>query len=176
MNLPNQFFEDYPVDFKEINPEDFSGLTIDNNGQKVIVTPNLEGYITEDLLENIDILQKNTVVVNAGVGQGKTTAIIEVIKKFYSNKKEDYLIFVASPFVSLVEQYSQLIIEKGVKENDIYRYENIGQNNSIDYLTKKVHIITVNGLLGNPGEDAYVNSKAKREYLNNLPFCLSKTS
>ncbi|MCH2488708.1 MAG: DEAD/DEAH box helicase family protein [Flavobacteriales bacterium] len=168
MNVNNSQFDDYPIEFKEINPTDFPYLTIENNRDKVIISPNSDGYITEELLANIDITQKSTVVVNAGVGQGKTTAIIEVVKKFYLAENEDYLIFIASPFVSLVEQYYNLVIEKGINENDIYRYEFIGERPEITYIDKKVHIITVNGLLGNPGEDAYINSKAKRIYLETL--------
>lgn len=164
MELPNQYFEDYPVKFKEINPSDFPEFLIENDGAKVIISPNEDGYITKELVKAINTSHKNTVVVNAGVGQGKTTAIIEVVKKLY---KEDYLIFIAAPFVSLVEQYFKEVIKKGIPESDIYRYEYIGESN-ISYLDKKIHIITVNSLLGNPGEDAYINSEAKREYLNSL--------
>jgi ERCC4-related helicase len=44
------------------------------------------------------------------VGNGKSYAIIQTIKRFY-DADEEYLIFVASPFVSLVEQYCQSIEE-----------------------------------------------------------------
>src|SRR5690606_28552752 len=33
---------------------------------------------------------------------------------------------------------------------------------------KKVHVVTANTLLGNPGEDSYKNSNIKRIYLNDL--------
>lgn len=168
MNLPNQYFQDYPIAFKEINPIDFPDFIIENNKEKIVIVPNEDGYITTQLEENINIAQKNTVVVNAAVGQGKTTAIINIISKLYNDKEEDYLIFVASPFVSLVEQYYKEISKVGVPSKDIYRYEYIGEKPNIKYINKKVHILTVNGLLGNPGDDAFINSEAKRIYLNSL--------
>lgn len=168
MNTPNTHFQDFPIEFKEINPSDFPNYTIANNGQKIIITPNDKGYISKQLLECVDRSEKNTVVINAGVGQGKTTAIIRILNEFYNDTNEDYVIIVASPFVSLVEQYFKEIVNVGIAQNDIYRYEYIGEQPSITYLDKKVHIITVNGILGNPGGNAFINSEAKRTYLNRL--------
>ena len=165
MKLPNIHFQDFPIDFKQIDPEDFPNL---KTSKKIIICPNEDGYIDEPLQENIDISEKNTVVINAAVGQGKTTSIIRIIKKLYEDKNEDYLIFVASPFVSLVEQYYKKIIEQGIPESQVYRYENIGNKPNIKYTNKKIQIITVNGLLGNPGDDAFINSQAKRKYLDDL--------
>jgi len=168
MNLPNIHFQNFSIEFKEINPSDFPNNTIENNGEKIIISPDERGYITEELLNSIDKESSNTLVINAAVGQGKTTAIIKALKSFYDNTVEDYLIIVASPFVSLVEQYSNEIQKEGIPKEDIYRYEYIGEHPDITYLDKKVHIITVNGILGNPGDDAFINSEAKRAYLNNL--------
>jgi len=165
MKLPNIHFQDFPVDFKQIDTEDFPNL---KTGKKIIISPNEDGYIDEPLQRNIDISERNTVVINAGVGQGKTTSIIRIIKKLYEDKDEDYLIFVASPFVSLVEQYYTKIIAEGVPESQVYRYENIGDHPEVEYINRKVHIITVNGLLGNPGEDAFINSLAKRKYIDDM--------
>ena len=165
MKLPNIHFQDFPIDFKQIDPDDFPNL---NTGKKVIISPNEDGYIDVPLQKNIDVTVKNTVVINAAVGQGKTTSIIRIIKKLYEDKNEDYLIFVASPFVSLVEQYYNKIVEEGIPKSQVYRYENIGNKPNIKYSNKKVQIITVNGILGNPGDDAFINSEAKRKYLDDL--------
>ncbi|MGO4912548.1 DEAD/DEAH box helicase [Leeuwenhoekiella sp. W20_SRS_FM14] len=165
MSLVNYYFRDFPAEFKEINPDDFPNQIIENNGEKIIIEPDVNGYITTGLESNININQKNTVIVNAAVGQGKTTAIINVLKRLYEDE-QDFLIFVASPFVSLVEQYFNEITDRGIAETDIFRYENIGSG--LPFLDKKVHIITVNGLLGNPGSDSLINSASKRKYLNKL--------
>ncbi len=177
MELPNIHFQDFPIEFKEINPEDFqhSEMTRDgiiNKGfnveEKIIIEPNIDGYITDNLIPKISLETKNTVIINAAVGQGKTHSIIKIARKYYFDTKQEYVIFIASPFVSLVEQYFNDIVCDGISKEDVYRYEYIGEKPNIKYLDKKIHIITVNTLLGNPGEDAFLNSDEKRKYLNEL--------
>ena len=163
MELPNSYFEDFPIEFKQINPEDFPNFEVD---EKIVISPNEEGYIKENLKPHIDLEEKNTLVINAGVGQGKTTAIIDIVKDYYVDT--DYLIFIASPFVSLVEQYYNDILEIGISESDVFRYETLGNEDPGDFWNKRIHIVTANCLLGNPGEDAFVNSSVKRYYLDRL--------
>lgn len=163
MDLPNSLFQNFPIDFKQINPEDFPNFIVD---EKIIISPNSEGYISSELKRNIQLDEKNTVVINAAVGQGKTTAILEILKEYYDNT--DYIIFIASPFVSLVEQYYKKSISIGIPENDIYRYELIGKDLSRDAWNSRVQIVTANCLLGNPGEDSLTNSDAKKNYINYL--------
>ncbi|WP_435255511.1 DEAD/DEAH box helicase family protein [Tenacibaculum sp. A30] len=189
MSSENSSFNNYPIEFKEINPEDFTltynldGTTstkdafiIEDNGDKIIIEPNEHGYLSDSLLPILetDLKNKNTVIINAGVGQGKTTAIIKTIKKYYDSSEQKYLIMVASPYVSLVKQYITDINNKaGIPLEQIYNYEKIGTSNET-YLDKKVHVITVNTLLGNPGEDGFKNSNDKRNYLNTLSnYCES---
>jgi len=164
MMLPNNEFEDYPVEFNRVNTDDFPS---NFSTSKIIINPDSEGYLNDNLQDNIELNDRNTVVINAGVGSGKTFAVIQTVKRFYEDHNQEYLIFIASPFVSLVQQYYLDVQELGVPENQIYRYEWIGRN-SIEYLNRKIQIITANTLLGNPGEDGFINSKAKREYLNRL--------
>lgn len=163
MELPNIHFEDFPIDFKQINPEDFPNF---HTTEKIIISPDSNGYIKTPLTSHIKLHDKNTVVINAGVGQGKTTAIIDVVKQYYTNT--DYVVFLASPFVSLVEQYYKDILEKEIPERDVFRYEVLGNEEPADFWHKRVHIVTANCLLGNPGEDAFINSSIKRYYINRL--------
>lgn len=163
MNLPNSHFTGYPIEFKEINPEDFPNF---NTSEKINLTLTNSGYIGDSFIDNISLAEKNTVVLNCGVGSGKTTAIIRAIKQFHEG--DDYVIFVASPFVSLVEQYFLDIQEKAeIPQNQIYRNEWIGET-SISYIDKRVHVVTINTLLGNPGENSPINSNSKRRYLNEM--------
>ncbi|MDR2206420.1 MAG: DEAD/DEAH box helicase family protein [Flavobacteriaceae bacterium] len=164
MELPNIHFLDFPIEFKKINPEDFPNFEV---GDKITIAPNAEGYINDELQNNINLDEKNTVVINAGVGQGKTTTIIDIISRYYDDE-QDYLIFIASPFVSLVEQYYNKVLQKGIPREQVYRYEWIGTNLDIDAWNSKIQIITANSLLGNSGEDSLINSAAKRNYLNYL--------
>ncbi len=168
MNLPNSYFEDFPIEFKEINPEDFPQFEVENNNEKIIIEPNDSGFINDAFQDKIDIRHKNTVVVNAAVGQGKSTAIIKTIGKYY-HEHPDTLIIVASPFVSLVEQYfNDIHIKAEIPQEQIYNYGTLGRDINIDYLSMRVHVLTVNTLLGNPGDDAFKNSDIKRNYLNRL--------
>ena len=164
------YFDDFPIEFKQINPEDFPQFEV---SEKNIISPNSEGYIKDALDEKLRLGDKNTVVINAGVGQGKTHAIIDIVKQYY--EREEFVIFIASPFVSLVEQYYKDVLEKGIPENDVLRYEVLGNEELPAFWHKRVHIVTANCLLGNPGEDAFINSSVKRYYLNRLSkYCERK--
>lgn len=171
MNLPNSYFEDFPIEFKQINPEDFP---TSHTTEKIIISPDEQGFIKDSLASHIELQDKNTVVINAGVGQGKTTAIIDIVKQYYDNT--DYLIFIASPFVSLVEQYYKDILEKDISEVDVFRYEVLGNEELPEFWTKRIHIVTANCLLGNPGEDAFINSEVKRYYINRLKDYCERTN
>ena len=41
MELPNEHFDDFSIEFKKINPEDFDGFKVD----KAEISPNEAGYI-----------------------------------------------------------------------------------------------------------------------------------
>lgn len=167
MELPNKHFQGFPIEYKQINPEDFSSAGFDVE-EKVIIEPNGDGYIFDALRRVIGISDKKTVVVNAPVGYGKSYAIIKLIKAIYDIKPKSKII-VATPFVSLVEQYVTDINKVGnVPSSDIYSYSNLGRNKKESYKDKRVHVLTVNTLLGNPGEDGFKNSDAKRLYIDNI--------
>ena len=164
MNLPNSHFEDFPIEYKKLNPEDFSKQF---SIKKTYIDLKGIAYLNDVVQKEIRLHKKNTVVINTPVGNGKSYAIIQTIKRFYE-AKENYLIFVACPFVSLIEQYVNEIHTEGkIPINQIYHYNNIGKT-KVSYIDKKIQVITANTLLGNPGEDGYKNSDAKREYLKNL--------
>lgn len=164
MDLPNQYFQDFPIDFKEINPQDFPNFQVEG---KIIISPNKRGYINTALQENINRNEKNTLVINAAVGQGKTYSIIQLIKDYYEDE-QDYLIFVAAPYTSLVQQYCEKIKGVGIPETQIYSYDYIGNEMHLDAWNSKIQVLTVNALLGNPGENDFINSQLKRDYINYL--------
>lgn len=174
MELPNKYFEDFPIEFKKVYRTSVSRINegISNpNGftvTKQIHKESRNRYLNEDLQSIIKLEEKNTTVINAPVGNGKSYAIIQTIKRFLDSKEQDYLIIVATPFVSLVEQYVNEIHTKGgISVDQIYNYNNIGRTDK-PYVGKKVQVVTANTLLGNPGEDSYKNSDKKRKYLNEL--------
>lgn len=173
-------FDSFPIEFKEINPEDFmftldasgtrvprTDFEIENGSDKILISPDPNGYINDTLQTHLELAHKNTVVINAPVGQGKSYAIIQTVKRYFDSN-ERYLVFVVSPFVSLVKQYCNDIEESGVPADQIYSYDNLGRSTGIDYTKREIQVVTANTLLGNPGEDGFKNSDIKREYINTL--------
>ena len=98
MNNTDFKIVDIPIEFKEINPSDFDSNFYDVS-EKEIVTPNNDGFISDELQNKLlpDLYNKNTVVINAGVGQGKSYSVIRLIETYFkddiNNFKEKYLIF-----------------------------------------------------------------------------------
>ena len=183
LKIDKDIFKDYAIEFKEVNPEDFTQsidldgnvksrdiFEIDNGGKKIIIKPNDDGYINDELQKSIDLNTKNTVVINAAVGQGKSYAILQTLKRFIekSSSENKYLIFVASPFVNLVEQYHHDLIELGIDNDLIYNYNSLSDVRTRNYLEKPIQILTVNCLLGNSGENSFKNSSVKKTYINDL--------
>lgn len=163
-------FDGFPIEFKEVNPEDFKEpFEVD---EKIIIEPNEHGYINEALQSNILLDHKNTVVVNAAVGQGKSYGIIQTVKRYYDKMQtgeDKYLIFVASPFVSLVKQYCEDIHSDAlIPKEDIFDYGELGRNHEAQYVGKPIQVVTANTLLGNYGADSFKSSQVKIDYINNL--------
>lgn len=177
MELPNKYFEDFPIEYKKIRKVNVTGFSDTPAGKR-----NINGftvskwthkeirsrYLNEDLQCLIQLKEKDTMVISAPVGNGKSYAIIQTIKRFYEARDQDYLVIVATPFVSLVEQYVIDIHSDGnIPTHQIFNYGDLGRRDT-PFLDKKIHVVTANTLLGNPGEDSYKNSDVKRNYLNEL--------
>lgn len=166
--LPNTAFVDFPVEFKEINPEDFNTVPEQFTvADKKILSVDQQGYITS-LSDHIQLDTKETLVLNAPVGSGKSYQILQLIKKIIREEPTSRIIL-AVPFVSLVEQYvNELKVISEISKSEIYDYSDLGRHPKIPYDSKVAHVITVNTLLGNPGEDGFKNSEAKRKYLQDI--------
>ena len=59
ISFPLAEFENFPIEYKEINPKDFPNFIVKED-KKFIIEPNDEGYITEELIENIEYKRHNT--------------------------------------------------------------------------------------------------------------------
>jgi len=168
-----------PIIFKKINQEQFKERGYDVTYETII--PDSDGYASHQIAEKITP-ETNTLIFNCGVGQGKTTGVFEIIKKI--SQKDQYVIIVALPFRSLIEKYT-------IKSINLAGAENVSSYSDFDEIlqgdtweeegrlivefekslpqkaSKKIHIITVNGLLGNPGE-AVQQAKLKREFFSKI--------
>lgn len=168
-----------PIIFKKIDQEQFKERGYDVIHETIV--PDSNGYASNQIAEKITP-ETNTLVFNCGVGQGKTTGVFEIIKRIA--QKDQYVIIVALPFRSLIEKYTIKSISLAGAENvssysdfdeilegDTWRVEgrliDEFQKTLPIRASKKIHIITVNGLLGNPGE-AVQQAKLKREFFSKI--------
>lgn len=164
--------------FKQINPEDFTPDGYEAEISRITPTP--EGYISEQVKSVIDFEETNTVVLNAGVGQGKTHTILDIAKWYYDN---NYIVIFAVPYKSLIDQYLNDLTgnERNISADEVVDYRKITESpnaeiegeiqNPITPIAaslKPIHLITVNSLLGNPGEDFVIQAQAKLNYINLL--------
>lgn len=172
-----------PIEFKKITPDDFEAPFYESTIEQI--SPNVEGYISESLqpiLEN-EFNIENTVVINAGVGQGKSRAIIDKVIDY--SKSDEYIVIIAVPFYTLIKQYEDDCLDRSVNQSEIFNIEKIKKYNflntqgfnddlSINDNSKisdfKIHIMTINSLLGNPGENNINQSEIRTKYFDELRF------
>ncbi|WP_449400501.1 DEAD/DEAH box helicase family protein [Chryseobacterium wanjuense] len=171
--LPNSYFEDYPIEFKQINPSDFNEHY--NVDEKIQISPNDEGYISDSLMPILEAGYEvqNTIVINAGVGQGKSKSVIDLAVKYAND--DNYLVIVAVPFNNLIHQYIEDFSNHTDKDKvfniqelpliKFSREENNSDFNANDY---NIHIMTVNALLGNGGEWQGLQAKKRIKYFEKL--------
>lgn len=159
---------DSPIQYKQINNGDFEGYSFDE--EPVNIIPDENGFITDFLIENINLNVTDTTIINASVGQGKTTAIINIVKRYYDLRNDGYVILIVAPFKSLLDQYWTSIVDQGIPDEDIFDYrqlENINSDDEYPY-HKPVQLFTFNFLLGNPGDYYVKQSPTKRIFVNDL--------
>ncbi len=164
-----------PIEFKEVNPEDFKDDYIIEGGNKVIISPDDNGYIGEQLRSLINLQDKNTVVINAGVGQGKSSECINIAIEYINQKNEngenDFVVIFVAPFVNLINQYEKRLLNQGIEQESIFNYSNLTSNADIDVEFASrlpIHILTINTLIGDPGEDGFIQSRIKRQYIPSI--------
>lgn len=184
--LINENFNGFPIDYFKLEPVDFiEPLGFENPElanaytereltlkTKDILTLDDDGYIRDSLEQQLNLEEINTTVVNCAVGQGKTSSLLRIIKEYSERDNDVYFVF-AVPFVSLILQYERDLIRLGVDESEIFNYGKIGKSEEeggLDYmnLRRRFHIVTINTLLGNPGETAPLQSEAKHKYIKDF--------
>lgn len=128
-----------------------------------------------------------TTFINIGVGRGKTTAIYEFIEHLYKNT--DHVIIMASPFRSLVQKdYDNItsgdlsLKRNPVPKKDVVNYMEVQEiaemkrnglgsahEAQIEKLAcKRIHVISINSLMRNPGDQYYFSSSLMKYYLTNI--------
>lgn len=179
------------IEFKQINTDDFDSKYY--SVEKEIIEPNKKGYLADSLKPILDneFDVKNTVVINAGVGQGKSRTIMDKVLD-YSMSKE-YIVIIAVPSNNLIEQYETDCLVRGIAPDNIFNIIRINQYDFLksekemtshvinffhvddtDLIRKsnisdfRVHIMTTNALLGNPGENSIFPANKRINYFEKL--------
>lgn len=160
----------YPIQFKELNHSDFEGYNFENEN-KTIIEPDENGYISKELNEIIDLKKKDTTVINASVGQGKTTAIIDFVNWYYqeNEKGNRCKVIIVTPFKSLNKEYASKIIKESELDNIFFDYQQfdegeVRKEHYIEFYTKPIQLISVKSIMGDGGSVAHKQSDIKREY------------
>ncbi|WP_294286636.1 DEAD/DEAH box helicase [uncultured Chryseobacterium sp.] len=181
--------ENLPIEFKKVDIEDF-----DSNFyqvEKEIISPNEDGYISNELLPilNEDYETTNTVVINAGVGQGKSKALIDIVSRYSADP--NYIVVIAVPYKNLIKQYISDCIKTGINAEKVFDIQEIDNYDFLkdksemtmedmfnvkdtDLINEKkisdfkVHVMTINALLGNSGETIIFQAKKRVKYFRRL--------
>lgn len=177
MKFPLIEFEGFPIEYKKLYPSDFKEFDVKED-KRFMLNPNEKGYVTDELVETIDINESNTTIINCGTNQGKTTALLKIIQNILANP--DLKVVIAVPFLTLIDQYESDIVKIGIKKELIFKCDSEGideMKNSIDkFQSKRIYIITVNNLLGNPGYDNLTSSKDRKKFTHETIKSCTKES
>ena len=168
------------IEYKELKEEDFINFNVRRDFLQDIENK----YLSEVTSDYINLDESNTVVINSSVGQGKSVFAINIAKDYYLQKNDlgeyKYTIIFAAPYKTLVEQYIKKIkfaINETGNEINIPDYDkleqgkedNIKQINDVhNAILSRMHVVTVNFLLANPGDDAIEQNPLKRDYLKGI--------
>lgn len=170
----------FPIQFKELNHSDFENYTFESE-EKTIITPDKNGYISDELYQLIDLKKTDTTVINAGVGQGKTKAIIDFINWYLSeilNNSGKYKIVIVTPFKSLNKEYVKKIEKVADREDIFFEYQELDNAKRLEFdekCLKPIQLISIKSLLGDPGQKGFKQSEVKRAYYEYLiDYCKTK--
>ena len=175
------FIDAKEIEYKKVDPEVF----IRNNYtvNKLELEYDQKRYLTDSIYNIIDLDTSSTDILNVATGTGKTTAIYKLTKKIL-DYDDSSIIIMATPFIALVNKDFESLTKKyGINEETITDYRNLKKEfESLDtkiwstasiidkqYIEgRRIHIITINALLRNPGDVAFEQQAVKTDYLNNL--------
>ena len=159
---------DTPIDYMSLKKADFDGLDVTE--EDIIEVPKGK-YLTETIIDKIKSVESNTVVINSSVGQGKSHLAIEIATRYFfkmNNRNENkYTVIFAVPYKSLIKQYTTKIRVAMFKKSMkliIPDYSNPQRVHG----KYPIHVVTINCLLRNPGEDTIEQAENKQIYLDEI--------
>lgn len=179
--IGKEFVDSKEIEYKAIDTEVFNRDHY--SAKKFDLKYDKDGYLTDSIINAIDLKESSTDILNVATGSGKTTAIYKLIEKILEFDDKS-IIIMATPFISLVNKdVESLTKDYGLKEEIITDYRELKKKFEVKYAGlfgtatpiveefikgKRIHIITINALLRNPGDVAFEQQAIKTEYLNYL--------
>lgn len=176
-DVPDEWIKEDKIQYKWVSDKVFTKRGY--KAEKVILEKTGD-YLSEEIKAEIDREQENTIIVNVGTGGGKSRAAEELMREYYDKK---YKIIIANPFKSLVEKsHEYLSVEQKIPRSDVFDYRQLDSDKELfksmssekrkTYLQglveKPIQVMTINSLLGNPGDNAFIQTKGKIMYLDAL--------
>lgn len=154
------------IEYKSVDPKYFN-----NSGRYTATEIKFtfsEDYISKDFIKVLNFGKHDTTVVNIGTGTGKSYTAHHLINFYATN---GYIVIIASPFKVLVNRDYNNLLKAIDKEIKIINYKDLSNLNFKEFSRANIHSITINSLLGNPGDpdDPDQKQAAKKErYLDEL--------
>lgn len=172
------------IEFKKISRDRAFGKWADDTQSKTKV-PKIDKKT--GWLNNLTTILKNsknkeTILINVGIGRGKTTSIYKHVKYLYNNTNE--VVIMASPFKVLVQKDYDGLVKESIPPGDIQNYLEIqGLRKHYNSLSpsaskkeiekkhinkKRIHIISFSSLIHNPADVSYFSSKSMKQYVQGI--------
>jgi len=120
--------------------------------------------------KEFDYRKEETVVLNIQAGKGKTTFFYDLIRR-YGKRRKEYVVIICSPFKKLIEKDYAELVSRYAGENIIirnYLHLETEKKQIKEFVQADVHLMSINCLLQNPGEDSFEQSFLKKNYLSEI--------
>lgn len=168
--IENLILNDKPIDYFKVLPEYFKDS---NSIEEITISPNEQGYISDQLTEIVtsrDINIPETITINAGVGQGKSTFAISIINYYLQN---GFKVIIAAPFLALIDKYfSEASSELNIPREQVFLMPDLTPEDGSDklksYFEKQLFIATTHFFFRDGGEFEQANYKKRfnDEFIN----------
>lgn len=183
-----------PIDFFQLDEKLFSIDGFNYSKEEIRFDSKTRYLKGEKHFQNLDLEKKETVVLNFQVGKGKSSILSLIVGEYFAL---GYYILICSPYIKLIEKELNSVLDlfhKNTKRSKLaeilnwevddyslgrdevfftHDYSKLDPHTDLPVVDNAVniypiHLLTINNLLGNPGEDRLYQSGYKQRYINNL--------
>lgn len=154
------------IQFKRLTKEGYDSYKLQSKPNVTEHNLRYDGaYLSKDFKSRLNYSDTNTVVLNAGVGSGKSSLGYELMLEYAS---KGYVVFVASPFISLTQKDYKHLTAKAEEDLAVVNYADLSKGNVLEYAEADIHVATIHLILGDSGQDGRGQASYKRQYLDEI--------